>query len=310
MTDLKNIKFSIITPTYNRIKSGYLLECIESIRNQKKGDYRYEHIIVNDGSVDNTKEFLEKESKKDSHIIAVNKDNGGPAKAWQVGLEKVTGDYVIFLDDDDNMTNGSLKDRAEFIENNPRVDWFSGNIKGIDEEGKESPPIFQTRIYKDHMYERMLSRNMIPSGCPVVKPEALKKIKWPKWLERSQDYFLWLELLRPEMNLEFGHLSKFVVYHRHHSGNYTSTLATPEKKKEKKKLNEKIRNLHPDGLSFMANRMVELESKAWKIEAYDYVVEQNRQLKRILESSKAWRFITFIRRVARKIRRMLGLEKV
>ena len=92
--------FSIISTTYNRTESGYLLRCIKSIQNQK-GDHSYEHIIIDDGSTDKTAEIVAKEAKVDERIVYIHQENSGPATGVKKGIKKAKGQYIIILDDDD-----------------------------------------------------------------------------------------------------------------------------------------------------------------------------------------------------------------
>lgn len=90
-------KVSVIVPVYNT--SNYLEKCITSLLNQTLQDI--EIIMVNDGSLDNSREIIEEFQKKDNRILLFNKENGGQASARNLGLSKATGEYVVFLDSDD-----------------------------------------------------------------------------------------------------------------------------------------------------------------------------------------------------------------
>lgn len=89
-------KVSIIVPVYNSEK--YLKKCLESLINQTFKDI--EIIIVNDGSTDNSVNIVN-EYLCDSRIKFFSKENGGQASARNLGLQKATGDYVMFVDSDD-----------------------------------------------------------------------------------------------------------------------------------------------------------------------------------------------------------------
>ena len=90
-------KISIIIPVYNASK--YLKKCIDSIINQT---YRnIEIICINDGSVDNSLEILEKYKEKDDRIIIIDKENQGVSAARNDGIKSSTGNYITFVDSDD-----------------------------------------------------------------------------------------------------------------------------------------------------------------------------------------------------------------
>ena len=245
--------FSIITPTYNRSGSNLLRQALESIQSQQKGDFEWEHIVVNDGSSDDTKDFLDVYSKEHKGVVVVNQKNVGPASAIFNGVMASSGDYILILGDDDLLPPDSLLERAKYIEKNPSLDWFYAKAFWINEGGNRIPVEYQSQYFTDHMYERMLTGNIIHGGTLTVKRSVMQAIKKPEWLKRSEDYFVSLELLRPENNYKFGFLDKEIFCYRIHESMYTKSYQGDEKKlAEKMELNRKIKELHGEGLSFLA----------------------------------------------------------
>ena len=90
-------KLSVIIPVYNAQK--YIEECLNSVINQTL--YDIEIICVNDGSTDNSAKILNSFRQKDSRIIILNQDNSGAGAARNYGLDKASGEYVLFIDSDD-----------------------------------------------------------------------------------------------------------------------------------------------------------------------------------------------------------------
>ena len=91
------MELSIIIPCYNVEK--FVQKCANSILVQKGFDY--ELIFVNDGSKDNTLHVLENLVVKDNRIKVINQENQGLSGARNTGIEKATGEYVMFVDADD-----------------------------------------------------------------------------------------------------------------------------------------------------------------------------------------------------------------
>lgn len=89
--------FSVIIPAYNA--SRYIARCIESVKAQAFTDF--ECIIVNDGSTDDTLEVCRSLTADDARFVLIDIPNGGVSNARNKGLERVTGDYVLFIDADD-----------------------------------------------------------------------------------------------------------------------------------------------------------------------------------------------------------------
>lgn len=92
-----NSLVSIIVPVYNTEK--YLRRCLDSIINQTYKNL--EIILVDDGSIDCSREIINEYAKRDKRIIRIFKTNGGQSSARNLGLEARTGSYIMFVDSDD-----------------------------------------------------------------------------------------------------------------------------------------------------------------------------------------------------------------
>ena len=108
------MKLTIGIPVYNGEK--YISRCIDSILKEyekAKENIELELLIVNDGSKDNSKTILKEYSDKLSFIKVVTQDNAGIAHVRKVILEEASGDYLWFVDVDDEIDEGAI----EFIAN-------------------------------------------------------------------------------------------------------------------------------------------------------------------------------------------------
>ena len=94
---MKKFKISVVVPVYNSEK--YIKECVDSLVNQTISFS--EIVLVDDGSNDSSLEICYEYQEKYNNIIVISKSNGGPGSARNVGLGKVSADYVIFVDSDD-----------------------------------------------------------------------------------------------------------------------------------------------------------------------------------------------------------------
>lgn len=101
---MNNIKISIIVPVYNSEK--YIATCIDSLVNQKFDDV--EIILVDDGSTDNSGIICEQYAEKNSKIVLITKKNGGLCSARNAGINVATGEYILFIDNDDKLEVGAL----------------------------------------------------------------------------------------------------------------------------------------------------------------------------------------------------------
>lgn len=124
------MKLSIIVPIYNI--EDYIEECIESIINQNYSDY--EVLLIDDGSKDNSADVC-KRYIKDKRIKYFFKNNGGLSDARNFGIEKSTGDYIMFLDGDDFLENNCLNKIFKLL-NNKNIDFYMFNYKIYDDKNK------------------------------------------------------------------------------------------------------------------------------------------------------------------------------
>lgn len=108
------MKLTIGIPVYNGEK--YISRCIDSILKEyekAKENIELELLIVNDGSKDNSKTILKEYSEKISLMRVITQTNSGLAHVRRVVLEEASGDYLWFVDVDDEIEEGAI----EFIAN-------------------------------------------------------------------------------------------------------------------------------------------------------------------------------------------------
>lgn len=96
---------SVIVPVYN--VEEYLEECLESIKRQTYTDI--EVILVNDGSIDRSKEICERYCEKDSRFKLVNQENKGLSGARNRGMLESKGEFISFVDSDDILKEDMLE---------------------------------------------------------------------------------------------------------------------------------------------------------------------------------------------------------
>jgi len=108
----KETFLSIILPTYNSEET--ISGSIKSITKQNYNNF--ELIIINDGSTDNTLKICERLRKENKRIKIINfKKNLGVSKARNEGLKKARGEYIIFLDSDDNFLKNFFSELNRLI---------------------------------------------------------------------------------------------------------------------------------------------------------------------------------------------------
>lgn len=107
---------SIIIPTYNRLP--ILQKSLLALENQiieKQNIESYEIILVDDGSTDQTLEWIQENKQNFPHLKVYQQDHQGPAAARNLGVEKSLGDIIIFIDSDLVVTKNFLQAHAKAL---------------------------------------------------------------------------------------------------------------------------------------------------------------------------------------------------
>ena len=141
-------KISVIVPIYNAEK--YIARCLDSILMQE--DSNIELILINDGSTDKSEEIVKTYlGKYKSSIKYMKKENSGVANTRNVGLEKATGDYIIFVDADDYIDKNLFKSLEPYMEQNIDIIKYKAIIETEEEEkiGQFEGPTFEVTTGED-----------------------------------------------------------------------------------------------------------------------------------------------------------------
>lgn len=134
MNQIKNDRATIIMPVYNGEK--FLERSFNSIFQQKYSDI--EVIVVDDGSTDNSSVLLQQlQEKRPSNITIriVSEENKGICYARNNALEKATGEYIFFIDQDDEMEPDAVQSLIEKLKIDG-ADILIGGYYLMNEQGK------------------------------------------------------------------------------------------------------------------------------------------------------------------------------
>ena len=155
------MKVSIIMPIYNTSK--LLRPQIQSILSQAYTDY--ELILVDDGSTDDSGDICDEFAKKDKRITVIHKTNAGVDEARNTGIDTAQGQYLYFVDSDDELLPDALQTLADGMENHENVDIsIAGYVYSHD--GKADPPFLPVS-------SRMFSRNELMDELMCPKFQSL-----------------------------------------------------------------------------------------------------------------------------------------
>ena len=125
-------------PVFNG--QAYLRRAIDSVLDQTYEEW--ELIAIDDGSQDNSLQILKYYQSLSSKIKVVYQEHKNLPSARNKGIKHSIGNYITFLDCDDEITKDHLKYRLDFLSENPDVDFLHGGVKVIGNQfvpDKENP---------------------------------------------------------------------------------------------------------------------------------------------------------------------------
>lgn len=125
------MKISIITPTYNNL--SYLRRNVLSIKDQQTRS-EIEHIIIDGGSTDGTREFLS-DLNDDFRMRWISEKDRGMYHALNKGLEMASGDIIGHLNSDEQYLPETLTKVTQIFEENPHIDIIYGHCIFINPDG-------------------------------------------------------------------------------------------------------------------------------------------------------------------------------
>lgn len=172
------MKISAVIPAYNSAK--FIAAAIASIQAQSLAVD--EIIVVDDGSTDNTEEVVANIAGSISYIKQTNQ---GPSSARNKGIELATGDWIAFLDADDQWTPEKISKQIKTLKNHPELRLIAGDMAEIDIDDKiiTASVLAKHNLLKNFQQlagspipdalAALVSKNFIPTGTVLVDRNAI-----------------------------------------------------------------------------------------------------------------------------------------
>lgn len=225
--------FSVIMPTYKNDENT-LLRAIGSV--EKQVFTNWELIIVDDNEKNDeysniTKSIKEKVNNSNIRFYFQNVNKGANA-ARNTGIKLSTGEFVAFLDGDDEWDKNYLETIKENI-NITHGKFYSANYRIVSKEGTQGLSFNKRNRKSGHIYNQEIFRDLIsPTSAVVVEKDLLLAVGgFDESLPARQDYDLWLRICKKNKvyfiyeGLVYiyrdGHFSISLNYRNHISGTET-----------------------------------------------------------------------------------------
>ncbi|MFV8226701.1 glycosyltransferase family 2 protein [Christiangramia aquimixticola] len=195
-------KISIIIPCFNSEKTLY--QTLDSLLKQTFSNW--EAIIVDDGSIDNTKSISASFILKDKRFKYYYKENKGLGKARNYGIERAEGEFILPLDSD-NLVDSEFCELAIEIFKSKNI----GVVHGHAELFGEKSGLWHIEKFN---FEKLLVQNYI-DACAIFRKSLWEQVggydeKMPH--QGNEDWDLWLSFGR--LGVEFFHLDKVTFKYR------------------------------------------------------------------------------------------------
>ncbi len=211
---------SVVMPVFNPPKK-FLIKAIESVTSQAYQNW--ELCIADDAS---TKKYirplLKSYARKDSRIkVTFRKTNGHISVASNSAIKLVTGQFIAFLDHDDELRSHALLEIAKSINDNPSAKLIYSDEDKIDESGNRYDPYFKP----DWDPDLLLGQNYI-SHLSVFEAALLRKLTGlRKGYEGSQDWDLTLRFTEQIKDSCILHVPKILYHWRAFRGSAAVNIA-------------------------------------------------------------------------------------
>lgn len=192
-------KISVIIPVYNVEKTvGNILKKLIFQNYQD-----IEIIAVNDGSKDDSWKILQKFAKKDKRIITINQKNAGASAARNVGIKKATGEFITFIDSDDDISDQLIWELASHIKDNS--DFIMCGMS-INDKEVIAPDVFieDKKTITQYALKSLLTKNLLYGPCYKLFRHSIisnNKIQFPEEVKYGEDTIFVLNYLRHVRNI-------------------------------------------------------------------------------------------------------------
>jgi glycosyltransferase involved in cell wall biosynthesis len=214
-------KVSIIIPVYNT--EQYLSHCLDCILNQSFSDF--ELLLVDDGSTDESGKICDAYAEKDNRIRVFHKENGGVSSARNLGIDNANGDWMCFVDSDDELIPNGLQVMVDGISD--EISMVMGGYHVYDNEGSL---IYSIKVNNSCLInpERAAKEMLAPSdyryqgyiwGKLLRRSEAIQhKIRFSEEVFFNEDrLFLTRFICAMEKRVYYNTKSVYVYYERSRS---------------------------------------------------------------------------------------------
>lgn len=202
-------KISVIVPVYNAEK--WLRRCVDSILAQTYTDF--ELLLVDDGSTDGSGAICDEYATLDPRIRPFHKPNGGVSSARNLGLDNANGEWICFIDSDDEINNLQVLYTTDWDS-----DMIFFTLKIINKNGtyySEIPKLTsESSDTKENYIRSYLHLHIFNSVCAkLIRRSIIKNLRFNKTIKFGEDALFNLQLIESVNKITLCNNVEY-IYHR------------------------------------------------------------------------------------------------
>lgn len=172
---------SVVIPLYN--KEASIAQSLKSVLSQEYDDF--EVVIVDDGSTDGSGGVVE--AINDPRIRLIKQENGGPSKARNTGVKNAKGEWILFLDADDEMLPEALEFFSEKIQKNADADMFLGEVIVNNGKTEHLAVEYKEGVVRNPFKSHVFGRLYQCSGTTVYRKTIVEENPFDERVRRYED---------------------------------------------------------------------------------------------------------------------------
>lgn len=211
-------KLSVIIPVYNT--EQYLKDCLDSVINQTYDNI--EVLLIDDGSTDNSGKICDEFKAKHDNVKVVHKENGGGGSARNLALDIAAGDYVTFVDSDDQIVPDAARQLIDLAEKYNADVVHCEVFKQLEnrEVTDDDSPLVLSRT---KLLETMLNDRLRSGALKMFRRETIDETRFP--LDSSIDDMVFFSDIIERINTMVISKSQ-IYYYRYNRPDNMSNLSS------------------------------------------------------------------------------------
>lgn len=225
----RKAEICIVVPVFNYGK--YLEPCLRSVLSQEDVDLTI--LVLDDCSTDDSLSIARRISDEDSRLrVIAHENNLGHIRTVNEGMAAANSEYVVKLDADDMLTEGSLKRSVALFQAFPSVGFVYGRPAIIIAEGPEPPPRIYAQIRRSWTIwngQEWLKRRFKQARNCILQPEAVIRLAalrevgpYREELPHTSDFEMWMRLAT---RYDVGRINgQYQGFYREHTASMSRTV--------------------------------------------------------------------------------------